>query len=71
MREGDIMQNRMIALAGQPNGGKSTVFNALTGAKQFVANYPGVTVEKMSGWYTRQREKVEVIDLPGTYSLTS
>lgn len=65
------MQNRMIALAGQPNGGKSTVFNALTGAKQFVANYPGVTVEKMSGWYIRQGKKVEVIDLPGTYSLTS
>ncbi len=61
----------MIALAGQPNGGKSTVFNALTGAKQFVANYPGVTVEKMSGWYTRQGQRVEVIDLPGTYSLTS
>ena len=65
------MKEIMIALAGQPNGGKSTVFNALTGAKQFVANYPGVTVDKMSGWYNRNGVRVEVIDLPGTYSLTS
>jgi ferrous iron transport protein B len=60
-----------IALAGQPNCGKSTVFNGLTGAKQYVANYPGVTVEKMTGWYSRKGTQVEVVDLPGTYSLTS
>ncbi len=61
----------LIALAGQPNCGKSTVFNALTGASQHVANYPGVTVEKMAGRYTHDGLTVEVVDLPGTYSLTS
>ena len=61
----------LIALAGQPNCGKSTVFNALTGASQHVANYPGVTVEKMTGRYNYDGLKVEVVDLPGTYSLTS
>jgi len=65
------MARKTVALAGQPNCGKSTVFNSLTGAKQFVANYPGVTVDKMMGWYSREGEDVEVIDLPGTYSLTS
>ena len=65
------MARKTVALAGQPNCGKSTVFNSLTGAKQFVANYPGVTVDKMMGWYKREGEDVEVIDLPGTYSLTS
>lgn len=61
----------LIALAGQPNGGKSTVFNSLTGAKQLVANYPGVTVDKMTGWYKKDGVSYEVVDLPGTYSLTS
>ena len=61
----------LVALAGQPNCGKSTVFNALTGASQHVANYPGVTVDKMVGWYKHNGFKVEVVDLPGTYSLTS
>ncbi len=61
----------LIALAGQPNCGKSTVFNTLTGASQHVANYPGVTVEKMTGRYSHDGLKVEVVDLPGTYSLTS
>jgi ferrous iron transport protein B len=61
----------LVALAGQPNCGKSTVFNALTGASQHVANYPGVTVDKMVGWYKRDGRRVEVVDLPGTYSLTS
>ena len=65
------MEKKIVALAGQPNCGKSTVFNSLTGARQFVANYPGVTVDKMMGWYKRDGETVEVIDLPGTYSLTS
>ena len=65
------MADIKAALAGQPNCGKSTVFNALTGAKQYVANYPGVTVDKMVGWYKRANDSVEVIDLPGTYSLTS
>lgn len=61
----------LVALAGQPNCGKSTVFNALTGARQHVANYPGVTVDKMVGWYRYGDTRVEVVDLPGTYSLTS
>ena len=65
------MGKKIVALAGQPNCGKSTVFNSLTGARQFVANYPGVTIDKMMGWYKRDGETVEVVDLPGTYSLTS
>lgn len=65
------MKDRLlVALAGQPNCGKSTVFNALTGARQHVANYPGVTVDKMFGWYTHGGARVDVVDLPGTYSLT-
>jgi ferrous iron transport protein B len=60
-----------IALTGQPNAGKSTLFNALTGARQFIANYPGVTVEKKTGVYRFNGDKFNVIDLPGTYSLTA
>lgn len=61
----------LIGLAGQQNAGKSTTFNMLTGANQHIANYPGVTVDKKSGSYQYQNVKVETIDLPGTYSLTS
>lgn len=64
-------QQCLVALAGQPNCGKSTVFNELTGASQHVANYPGVTVEKMYGGYRKNGTKFSVVDLPGTYSLTS
>jgi len=60
-----------VAVAGQPNSGKSTTFNALTGARQFVANYPGVTVEKRAGSFSYRGDKVTLVDLPGTYSLTS
>lgn len=60
-----------VALAGQPNCGKSTIFNMLTGARQHVANYPGVTVEKKWGRFRTPQNKVELVDLPGTYSLTS
>jgi len=59
-----------IALAGNPNSGKSTIFNALTGAKQKVGNYPGVTVERKEGFFKLNGLKVRVIDLPGTYSLS-
>lgn len=59
-----------IALAGNPNGGKTTVFNALTGSHQHVGNWPGVTVERKSGYFTEKKTSVEVVDLPGTYSLT-
>ncbi|VBB43335.1 Ferrous iron transport protein B [uncultured Desulfatiglans sp.] len=64
-------RKRLVGLAGQPNCGKSTLFNALTGASQHVANYPGVTVDKMTGWYKHDGARVRVVDLPGTYSLTS
>jgi len=60
-----------IALAGNPNSGKTTLFNELTGAHQHVGNYPGVTVEKKEGIYTHQDFKLHIVDLPGTYSLTA
>ena len=59
-----------IALLGQPNSGKSTVFNALTGARQHVGNWPGKTVEKKDGTYTWKNEKYTITDLPGSYSLS-
>ena len=61
----------LVALAGQQNSGKSTLFNVLTGARQHVANYPGVTVDKKYGIYRDEAGAVETVDLPGTYSLTS
>ncbi|MBF0209306.1 MAG: ferrous iron transport protein B [Desulfamplus sp.] len=60
-----------IALAGNPNSGKTTLFNALTGARQHVGNYPGVTVEKKCGTFIFDNKKFNVVDLPGTYSLTA
>jgi ferrous iron transport protein B len=60
-----------LALAGQPNVGKSTVFNALTGLNQHVGNWPGKTVEQKTGRFERQGRRIELVDLPGTYSLTS
>lgn len=60
-----------VALAGQPNCGKSTLFNLLSGIDQHIANYPGVTVEKKSGTFTYKEEKIEMVDLPGTYSFSS
>ncbi|MBN1511770.1 MAG: ferrous iron transport protein B [Phycisphaerae bacterium] len=60
-----------IALAGNPNAGKTTIFNALTGARQHVGNYPGVTVEKRTGVCQRGGRPIRVVDLPGTYSLTA
>ncbi len=59
------------ALAGQPNVGKSTVFNMLTGLSQHVGNWPGKTVEQKSGVCTCEGSEVRVVDLPGTYSLTA
>ena len=60
-----------IALAGQPNVGKSTVFNMLTGLNQRVGNWPGKTVEMKTGEYTRDGQVICLVDLPGTYSLTA
>ncbi|SFB65515.1 FeoB small GTPase domain-containing protein [Azotobacter beijerinckii] len=58
-----------IALVGNPNCGKTTLFNALTGAHQRVGNWPGVTVERKNGEYLFRGLRFEVVDLPGTYSL--
>jgi len=60
-----------VALAGNPNSGKTTLFNSLTGARQHVGNYPGVTVEKKEGSCNHREHRVHIVDLPGTYSLTA
>lgn len=59
----------IIALAGNPNSGKTTLFNELTGSKQHVGNWPGVTVDKKEGIYKKDKE-IKILDLPGTYSLS-
>ncbi len=60
-----------VALAGNPNAGKSTIFNALTGEHQHVGNWPGKTVERKEGEFTAHGMTLNVVDLPGTYSLTA
>lgn len=65
------MDDLRIAVAGNPNSGKTTLFNALTGSRQRVGNWPGVTVEKKSGTIGLEGREVEIVDLPGIYSLTS
>jgi len=60
-----------VALAGNPNSGKTTIFNGLTGARHHVGNYPGVTVEKKEGTCRHGEVELSVVDLPGTYSLTA
>jgi ferrous iron transport protein B len=60
-----------IALAGNPNSGKTTLFNAITGARQRVGNYPGITVERKEGTVNVEDMKVNIIDLPGCYSLSA
>jgi ferrous iron transport protein B len=70
-RATDAGKKLTIALSGNPNSGKTTVFNAITGARQHIANYPGVTVEKKVGRVSHKGCTVEVVDLPGTYSLTA
>lgn len=65
-----MKQNQItVAIAGNPNSGKTSIFNALTGAHQHVGNYPGVTVEKKEGSFVHNGVRIEVVDLPGTYGL--
>ena len=60
-----------IGLIGNPNAGKTTLFNQLTGSRQRVGNWAGVTVERKVGRFTTKNHKIELVDLPGTYSLTT
>ena len=60
-----------IALAGNPNTGKSTIFNALTGSHQRVGNWPGKTIERKAGLFKYNGIELEIVDLPGTYSLSA
>lgn len=66
-----IEKKIILALSGNPNSGKTTAFNAITGSRQHIANYPGVTVEKKFGSVFHKGYQIEVVDLPGTYSLTA
>lgn len=65
------MATLTVALAGNPNAGKSTIFNALTGLNQHTGNWPGKTVEKREGRCHRQGHDLNLVDLPGTYSLAA
>ena len=61
--------SKIIALVGNPNCGKTTLFNALTGANHHVGNWPGVTVERKEGQFRHGNEVLTIVDLPGIYSL--
>lgn len=65
------MADLRIALAGNPNAGKTTIFNALTGLRQHTGNWPGKTVEKKEGEFEHGNLTINIVDLPGTYSLTA
>jgi len=65
------MKQIRTVLAGQPNCGKSTIFNLVSGIEQHIANYPGVTVDKKVGYFKYANYKIEMVDLPGTYSFSS
>ncbi len=65
----ELIEDYSIALVGNPNCGKTTLFNALTGAHQHVGNWPGVTVEKKTGYFKHAQQRYAVVDLPGTYAL--
>lgn len=65
------MAELTIALAGNPNAGKTTIFNALTGLRQHTGNWPGKTVEKKEGEIEYEGRTINIVDLPGTYSLTA
>jgi ferrous iron transport protein B len=65
-----LPRERTVAVIGNPNTGKSTLFTALTGVHSRIGNYPGVTVEKKIGWLTHGGTRIRLVDLPGTYSLS-
>ena len=65
------MASLAVALTGNPNTGKSTIFNELTGARQKIGNWPGVTVDKKIGYLSHQGRNISVVDLPGTYSVNA
>ena len=69
--KGSTKEDYVVALAGNPNVGKSTVFNALTGLNQHTGNWPGKTVAKAEGYYEFKDSTIKIVDLPGTYSLLS
>jgi ferrous iron transport protein B len=71
-KENDTMESKIVvALMGNPNSGKSTIFNELTGARQHVGNYPGVTVERKEAYRNYAGKQLKIVDLPGTYSLNA
>ena len=70
MRHAGGEEVKQFALAGNPNCGKTTLFNLLTGSTAYVGNWPGVTVDKKVGTYKRGEEPVQIVDLPGIYSLS-
>lgn len=65
------MSDFIIGVVGNPNCGKTSLFNALTGASQRVGNWPGVTVDRKVGVYKHEGKEIEVVDLPGIYSLAA
>lgn len=69
--EAPMAQKITLALAGNPNSGKTTLFNTLTGSRQQVGNYPGITVDKREGIIRHGEQSLHIVDLPGTYSLTT
>src|SRR5262245_32602394 len=73
IRLGINMENwdYVVALAGNPNTGKSTIFNSLTGLRQHTGNWPGKTVTRAEGGYEFGEHRYKIVDLPGTYSLLS
>ena len=65
------MATLAVALTGNPNTGKSTIFNELTGARQKIGNWPGVTVDKKVGYVQHDGRAISIVDLPGTYSINA
>ncbi len=70
LADGSRLPERTVAVIGNPNTGKSTLFTALTGVHTRIGNYPGVTVEKKLGWFEFENQPIRLVDLPGTYSLS-